>query len=165
METDKRSGDSRQGHGIEIRSHGTSWKGYRGRCSNCCPEATVDKEGDCHLGLGRRSGTMCFNPSHRTLPLTCWCSISAIISALATPSSLSWADVLWNVLAWPLAKRSCSTPGRTRHWEVAKGRGSSLLGVNDSLSPAVLPLVLLFLPPLAHSRQGLDLGAMLLCCC
>lgn len=42
---------------------------------------------------------------------------------------------------------------------MAKARGSSLLGVNDSLSPAVLPLVLLFLPPPAHSRQGLDLGA------
>lgn len=48
---------------------------------------------------------------------------------------------------------------------VAHARGSSLLGVNDALSPAVLPLVLLFLPPPAHSRQGLDLGAMPLCCC
>lgn len=45
------------------------------------------------------------------------------------------------------------------------GTGLSLLGVNDSLPAAVLPLVLLFLPPPAHSRQGLDPGAMLLCCC
>lgn len=51
------------------------------------------------------------------------------------------------------------------HREAAQARGFSLLGVNDSLSAAVLPLVLLFLPPPAHSRQGLDPGAMLLCCC
>lgn len=45
-------------------------------------------------------------------------------------------------------------------------KGLSLLGVNDALSRSCpSPLVLLFLPPPAHSRQGLDLGAMPLCCC
>lgn len=109
------------------------------------------------LGLGWGPGETCpYPPTHpaEVLAFDLWATVSALVTLYACSS------------AGCSSKQKLRPRGpRAACQVVAHTRGSSLLGVNDALSPAVLPLVLLFLPPPAHSRQGLDLGAMPLCCC